>query len=131
MNLAGAPLQYIRDVWQGILNEIRRADLENFKKGQHIRLARGEIIYIRQPDGTEVPLVIDDDGNWVTPGFAASDTTDEDVAVLEAELAEVRQQLLALQTGQLQPITEQAEFSPVLETEWTPATERPFWSQIP
>lgn len=76
MNLPGAPLQYVRDIWQGILNEIRRADQENFKKGQHIHLARGEIIYIKQPNGTEVPLVIDNSGAWVTPsGGGGTGTT--------------------------------------------------------
>jgi hypothetical protein len=33
MNFAPAPLQYVRDVWQGILNEIRRVDtVENAKR---------------------------------------------------------------------------------------------------
>lgn len=31
MQLPSAPLQYIRDVWQGILNELRREDARNVK----------------------------------------------------------------------------------------------------
>lgn len=34
MNLSPAPLQYLRDIWQGILEELKREDLRNVKRDQ-------------------------------------------------------------------------------------------------
>ncbi len=67
LNLLGAAPAYDRGNEQAARNALFRADQENFKKGQDLHLARGEVVYIKQPNGTEVGLTIDDAGRWVTP----------------------------------------------------------------
>jgi len=45
MNLPGAPLQYVRDIWQGILNELRRVDAaENAKVDRANRFVGAQTI---------------------------------------------------------------------------------------
>lgn len=70
-----APIKYVRDTWQNILEKLRVADNENLKNNRNIRLNSGVVIYIRQPNGTEVPLVIDNNGAWGTPNVFQPLTT--------------------------------------------------------
>src|SRR5882672_1497618 len=67
LNLPGATPVYDRANEQAARNALTRADQENFKKGQDVHLARGEIVYLKQPNGAEIGLTIDDAGRWVTP----------------------------------------------------------------
>jgi hypothetical protein len=78
MILPPAPAQYVRDIWQGILEIVRKADVENLKTNKNIRLQSGVTYYIRQPNGTEVAFSINDSGAWVTPSGGGGGLSDGD-----------------------------------------------------
>lgn len=75
--LPPAPAGYLQPNEQTTRENIRRADLENFKKGQDLRVgSRGETLYLLQPNGTPVALTINDLGQWVTPSLGGAGSGD-------------------------------------------------------
>ena len=56
MNFPAAPLEYLRDIWQGVLNEVKRVDLFNAKKKEANRFVGVQTIAVsvqEDPDTIE------------------------------------------------------------------------------
>jgi hypothetical protein len=62
MNLQPAPPQYSRDDQQALRREASRADRENFKKLQDVRLENGERLILKSPNGTLYAVVVSNAG---------------------------------------------------------------------
>jgi hypothetical protein len=62
MNLQPAPPSYSRDDQQTLRREAERADRENFKKLQDVRLENGERLILKSPNGTLYAIVVDNAG---------------------------------------------------------------------
>ena len=62
MNLPPAPQTYTRDDQQAVRREVDRADRENLKKLQDIRLENGERLILKSPNGTLYAITVSDAG---------------------------------------------------------------------
>ena len=61
-NFGTAPKQYDPAGEQAFRNQVRAADSENFKKGQDLRLQRGERLILMSPNGTLYYLTVSNAG---------------------------------------------------------------------
>ena len=62
MNFAAAAAVYDQAAEQSFRNQVRAADAENFKKGQDMRLQRGERLILASPNGTLFYLTVSNAG---------------------------------------------------------------------
>jgi hypothetical protein len=62
MNLQPAPPHYSRDDQQTARRELQRADRENFKKLQDVRLENGERLILKSANGTLYAVVVSNAG---------------------------------------------------------------------
>ena len=62
MNFAVAPKEYDQSAEQSFRNQVRAAEAENFKKGQDMRLQRGERLILVSPNGTLYYLTVNNAG---------------------------------------------------------------------
>ena len=62
MRLASAPKEYDSSSEQALRNEVLKADLENWKRGRDIELARGDRVILRSPNGTRYAITVSNAG---------------------------------------------------------------------
>lgn len=62
MNLQPAPGKYDQSNEQNAREQIRKADMENFKRGRDVRLEQGERLILRSPDGTAWSITVSNAG---------------------------------------------------------------------
>ena len=68
MNLPPAPQAYSKDDQQNCRNQLRTADMQNFKRGRDVRLQAGERIILTAPDGGLWAITVDNAGALGTDG---------------------------------------------------------------
>lgn len=66
LNLSRPPEQYSTRDQAEVRRTLQLEDAVNFKKGQDVRLARGERLVLYSPNGTAYQVTVDNAGNLST-----------------------------------------------------------------
>jgi len=114
MNFPGAPLTYVRDVWQGILNEIKREDFRNAKRDTANRYGGAQEFGsgVRLTAVISPPQIAADQNDYGPAGMATAT-----VMRISSDAARNVTGLLALSSGALLLLMNTGSFGITLKNE--------------